>query len=231
MTPTRNNPAPSATENGSIESAHGRQESARRCSVAGPRELRRTPAWPVRRQLVGRGDLRDASASTRRMALNKLPIRKTADYEEVNVDVTSSSAFTLRKVFYSVPSRLIGHRLRVPYDDGLEYFQGSTPIVVLRRGRPRPTANPVMSSTTVTSSIPCAASPWRCSIWSIATSSSPAEPLLWRSTPCSQTWAKGSCRAIVGLLALAHERACEAELAIALQAALDDGSLPKSRLR
>ena len=31
---------------------------------------------------------------------------------------------------------------------------------------------------------------------------------------------------MVGLLALAHERACEAELAIALQAALDDGALP-----
>ena len=27
--------------------------------------------------------------------------------------VTSTSGFTLKKVFYSVPSRLIGHRLRV----------------------------------------------------------------------------------------------------------------------
>ncbi len=31
---------------------------------------------------------------------------------------------------------------------------------------------------------------------------------------------------MVGLLALAHERACEAELAVALQTALDDGVLP-----
>ena len=37
---------------------------------------------------------------------------------------------------------------------------------------------------------------------------------------------KPACRAMVGLLALAHERACEAELAVALQAALDDGVLP-----
>ena len=35
-----------------------------------------------------------------------------------------------------------------------------------------------------------------------------------------------ACRAMVGLLALAHERACEAELAVALQADLDDGALP-----
>src|SRR6266545_7418511 len=54
-----------------------------------------------------------------------------------NVDV--SSAFTLRKVFYSVPSRLIGHRLRVRlYDDRLECFQGATHIVTLRRGRAQP---------------------------------------------------------------------------------------------
>ena len=71
-----------------------------------------------------------------RLALKDLPLRKTADYEEVNVDVTTSSAFTLRKVFYSVPSRLIGHRLRVRlYDDRLDCFQGATHIVTLRRGR------------------------------------------------------------------------------------------------
>src|SRR5271166_957832 len=37
---------------------------------------------------------------------------------------------------------------------------------------------------------------------------------------------RAACRTMVGLLALAHERACEAELALALQAALDDGVLP-----
>jgi len=35
-----------------------------------------------------------------------------------------------------------------------------------------------------------------------------------------------ACRAMVGILALAHERGCEAELAFALQAVLDDGVLP-----
>ena len=39
-------------------------------------------------------------------------------------------------MFYSVPSRLIGHRLRVRlYDDRLDCFQGATHIVTLRRGR------------------------------------------------------------------------------------------------
>jgi hypothetical protein len=37
---------------------------------------------------------------------------------------------------------------------------------------------------------------------------------------------KHACRTLVGLLALAHERACEAELALALEAELDAGALP-----
>jgi hypothetical protein len=50
--------------------------------------------------------------------LQPLPGQRTIDYEETIVTVTSSGGFTLRKVFYTVPSRLIGHRLRVRlYDD------------------------------------------------------------------------------------------------------------------
>ena len=37
---------------------------------------------------------------------------------------------------------------------------------------------------------------------------------------------KHACRTMVGLLALAHDRACEAELADAIDAALDAGGLP-----
>src|SRR5205807_8541496 len=38
--------------------------------------------------------------------------------------------------------------------------------------------------------------------------------------------AKKPCRTMVGLLALAHDRACEAALAHAIEADLDAGSLP-----
>ena len=37
---------------------------------------------------------------------------------------------------------------------------------------------------------------------------------------------KQACRTMVGLLALAHDRACEAELAVALDGELDAGRLP-----
>ena len=77
-----------------------------------------------------------------------------------------------------------------------------------------PAASTAMSSTTATSSMPCAASRWRCSTWSIASSSSPAAPISAPSRRCWPATARSAaCRTMVGLLALAHERACEAELA------------------
>ena len=39
--------------------------------------------------------------------------RRTDDFEETLVRVTRAGGFTLRRVFYTVPSRLVGHRLRV----------------------------------------------------------------------------------------------------------------------
>ena len=51
--------------------------------------------------------------------------------------MTSSGGFMLRRVFYTVPSKLIGHRLRVRiFDDRLECFIGTTQVAMLRRGRP-----------------------------------------------------------------------------------------------
>jgi len=69
--------------------------------------------------------------------LRPLLKRRTADYEEKIVTVTSSGGLMLRRVFYTAPSRLIGHRLRVRlYDDRLECFLDTTAMMTLRRGRP-----------------------------------------------------------------------------------------------
>jgi len=48
--------------------------------------------------------------------------------------VTSSSGFVLRKVFYTVPARMIGQRLRVRlHDDRLECFLGGSRVLTLVR--------------------------------------------------------------------------------------------------
>jgi hypothetical protein len=48
-----------------------------------------------------------------RACLRPLPVRRTADYEEVDARVSKFGVFTAKSVLYSVPSRLAGHRLKV----------------------------------------------------------------------------------------------------------------------
>jgi transposase InsO family protein len=231
MTPTRNNPGVSH-ENGSIESSHGHLKSklADALLLRASRDFETLPAWRgFVDEIVGRGNARNAKRiDQERLALKQLPLRKTTDYEEVHVDVTSSSAFILRKVFYSVPSRLIGQRLRVHlHDDRLECFQGSTPILILRRGRPQPGGKHghVVDYRHVIHSLrrkPMALLNlvYRDQLFPRRAFALAFEALL------AGLGERPACRAMVGILALAHERACEAELALALQADLDQGVLP-----
>ena len=231
MTPTRNNPGVSH-ENGSIESAHGhlKKTLADALLLRASRDFDDLPAWRgFVDEIVGRGNVRNAKRiDQERTALKELPVRKTADYEEVNVDVTSSSAFTLRKVFYSVPSRLIGHRLRVRlFDDRLECFLGSTPVLTVRRGRPDSNGKHghVVDYRHVIHSLrrkPMALLNlvYRDQLFPRRAFALAFEALL------AALGERPACRAMVGILALAHEHACEAELALALQASLDDGVLP-----
>ncbi len=231
MTPTRNNLGVSH-ENGSIESSHGhlKKKLEDALLLRASREFEDLAQWRgFVDEIVGRGNARNAKRiDQERLALKALPERKTQDYEEVLVEVTSSSAFTLRKVFYSVPSRLIGQRLRVHlFDDRLECFQGSTSILTLRRGRPDPTGKHAHVVD------------YRHVIHSLRRKPMALINLVYRDQlfprpVFAQTFdallaalsERPACRAMVGLLALAHERACEAELALALQADLDRGVLP-----
>jgi len=231
MTPTRNNLGVSH-ENGWIESSHGHLKSklADALLLRASRDFDDLPAWrSVVDEIVGRGNARNARRiDQERMELNKLPDRICADYEEVHVDVTSSSAFTLRKVFYSVPSRLIGHRLRMLlYDDRLDGFQDSTLLLTLRRGRPDPSGKygHVVDYRHVIPSLrrkPMALMNlvYRDQLFPRVAFALAFEAML------AALDERPACRAMVGILAFAHEKTCEAELAAALQAALDDGVLP-----
>ena len=71
--------------------------------------------------------------------LGPLPKRRTDDFEETLVRVTRTGGFTLRRVFYTVPSRLVGHRLRVRlYDDRLVLYAGTEHLMTLPRGHAGP---------------------------------------------------------------------------------------------
>src|SRR4051794_41258101 len=163
-----------------------------------------------------------------RPALKELPPRRTTDYEETIVIVTSSSGFSLKKVFYSVPLRLIGHRLRVRlYDDRLECFLGATALMTLRRGRADPSGKRghVVDYRHVINALrrkPMALLNlvYREQLFPRRAYQRAFEALL------ASEGEKRACRTMVGLLALAHDRACEAELADAIEAELEAGRLP-----
>ena len=142
MEPSRNNTG-IAHENGSIESVHGHLKKGIEDALLlrGARDFADLCAY--RRfidEVIGRRNARQTPRiEVERAALQELPDRRTADYEDAIVTVTSTSGFVLRKVFYSVPSRLIGHRLRVRlYDDRLEVYLGGTHQMTLPRGRAHP---------------------------------------------------------------------------------------------
>jgi len=231
MTPTRNNRGV-AHENGSIESSHGHLKRALvdALLLRASRDFDDLSGW--RRfvdEIVGRRNARNAKRiDQERAELKDLPERKTADYEEAHVDVTTSSAFTLRKVFYTVPSRLIGHKLLVRlYDDRLECFLGSSPILTLERGRPgaKGKHGHVIDYRHVIHALrrkPMALLNlvYRDRLFPRRAYAQAFDALL------AGAGEKHACRTLVGLLALAHERACEAELALAIEADLDAGALP-----
>jgi hypothetical protein len=231
MEPSRNNPG-LAHENGSIEGAHGHLKAAITDALLlrGSRDFADLATY--RRfidELVGRRNARVAPRiELERATLRDLPPRRTADYEEAIVAVTSSSGFVLRKVFYSVPSRLIGHRLRVRlYDDRLEVYLGSSHQLTLPRGRRQPDGRHghVVDYRHVIHSLrrkPMAllGLVYRDSLFPRSAYARTFEAMLVHQP------ARQACRTMVEILALAHERACEAELAGVLDALLEAGRLP-----
>jgi transposase InsO family protein len=232
MEPTRNNRGV-AHENGSIESPHGHLKKTIEDALLlrGSRDFADLAAY--RRfidEVVGRNNAKNRKRlELERPSLKQLPERRTSDYEETRVLVTSTSGFVLRKVFYTVPSRLKGHYLRVHlFDDRLECFLGSSPILTLRRGH-TPQGSDKYGYVV----------DYRHVIHSLRRKPMALLNLVYRDHLFPrQAYARAfeallaggnerhACRTMVGLLALAHERACEAQLAEALDAELDTGRLP-----
>lgn len=135
-------------------------------------------------------------------------------------------------MFYTVPSRLIGHRLRVRlHDDRLECVLGSTPVLTLPRGRVSYRGAKAARTLHVVD--------YRHVIHALRRKPGALLNLVYRDQlfprqAFRRAWdallaaqpPRAACRTMVGLLALAHDRSCEAELAAALDAALTAGELP-----
>lgn len=70
--------------------------------------------------------------------LKPLQLRRSADYDELIVRVSSRSTINVRHVVYSVPSRLVCQLLRVRlWDDRLSCYVGSSEVMNCARVRPK----------------------------------------------------------------------------------------------
>jgi len=231
MTATRNN-AGIAHENGAIEGSHGHLKRAIDDALLMRGSCDFDDLAAYRRfvdEIVSRCNVRHSRRiDIERAELQELPARRTSDYEEVTVRVTSSGGFTLRKVFYTVPSRLIGHRLRVRlFDDRLDIFIGGTQLMTLPRGR----ASPSGKHDQVVN--------YRHVIHSLRRKPMALLNLVYRDrlfpreayrrtfdTLMDRLPERQACRTMVELLAMAHERGCESELADQLLISLEARRLP-----
>ncbi|MEX8729384.1 IS21 family transposase, partial [Salmonella enterica] len=128
-------------ENGSVESAHGHLKRRIRQALIlrgsndfnTPEEYQTFITQQVMRHNRNNQDL----VKEERPHLKPLPLRRSADYDELTVRVSSSSTINVRHVIYSVPSRLVGQLLRVRlWDDRLSCYVGSNEVMSCPRVRP-----------------------------------------------------------------------------------------------
>ena len=144
--------------------------------------------------------------------------------------MTSSGGFTLRKVFYTVPSRLIGHRLRVRlYDERLELLLGATLLMTLERGRGG--ANGKHGHVVDYHHVIHALRRKPMALLSLVYRDQLFPREAYRRTfefLRQELAERAACKMMVALLSLAHDRSCEAQLAAVLQTTSTSGDCPTS---
>jgi hypothetical protein len=171
--------------------------------------------------------VRDA-LTIERQALAPLPAYRTSDYSVASAMVTRFGTISVRNVLYTVPSRLVGCRLKVHvYDDRLVCHLGLTPVLTVsrrhfKRGGP---LLRVVDYRHLVHALVKKPQAFRHSVF--------REDLFPR-TAFRRAWERlderleprKACRVYVGLLYLAATHACEAQLADHLDAVMDAGLVP-----
>ena len=145
----------------------------------------------------------------------------------VTAKVTRNSTINVDRVIYSVPSRLIGHKLEVHlFDDGLECFLGPAPVMRMTRVRTDRKRGHSIDYHHLIGTLRRKPQALRYLVYREALFPSAAYARAWTALDDALP-PRDACRTMVGLLVLASIRdACEIALAARLDAILDAGRLP-----
>jgi hypothetical protein len=235
MDASRNNRG-EAHENGAVESQNRHLKTAinQALILRGSRDFATIDDYRrfVDMAVARRNKQRTDAVQVERAHLRPLPQRRTTDFTEIVVPVTRTGGFLVKSIFYSAPSQLIGQRLRVHlYDDRIDAFLGSTLVATHPRARGRGDGHRVHVINYHHVIHALRRKPQ--ALWSSIYRDS-----LFPRTEYTETWKvlqrdlprRDACRRMVDLLFIAHEQACEVELANLLAADLDAGQVPDPKV-
>ncbi len=231
MEPTRNNRG-KGHENGAVESPHGHLKRRIKQALL----LRGSSDFPSEAAYVEFlaaivseiNSRKQDKIEQERQHLQPLPLQRTADYTEAVVPVSTTSTIQVKRILYTVPSRLIGERLRVHiYDSRLECYLGCTLTVTLfrifasnnnHRGRQVDYRHVIRS---------LEKKPQAFRYSQIRDDLLPDETYktVWGWLD-KEMEARKACKTMVGILALAHRADCERQLGEYLQEMMTDATLP-----
>jgi len=228
MTATRNNRG-KGHENGSVESTHGhlKRRIEQALLLRGNNDFESIQAYQIFiDEVVTRANRRNAKAiQLEREALLPLPKTSATDYSELRAVVSSSSTIEVRRVTYTVPSRLQGEVLTVRlYDDRLICYLGYQHVINLERihasnNRKRERQ---VDYRHVIHSLAKKPQAFRYSRLRDDLLPSATYRSIWLAVDKVMS-PKDACKFIVGLLQLAALHDCEKPLGEAVLAALDEG--------
>src|SRR6266571_4294110 len=231
MDPTRNN-AGVSHENGSVEASHGHLKTGleEALELRGSRDFADLAAYQAfLQEFIARKNARRRDAvGIELKALLLLPPHRTTDFSSATVTVTRSGTISVRNVLYTVPSRLVGCRVKVHiYDDRLVCYLGTTPVLSVarryfKRNGPR---QRVVDYRHLIGALIRKPQAFRHSVF---------RDELFPSSIFRRAWEvldqrlepRKACRVYVGLLHLAAMQGCETALADHLAAVLDVGGTP-----
>lgn len=224
---TRNNLGVSH-ENGAIECAHGsfkrRLDQALKlsgsCDFAAIKDYQ-TFLDKVTERLNKRCQSR---FKDEQLALQALPGERFMDYSELSLKVTRSSTLEVKRVLYTVPSRMIGENVRVHvYHDRLAFFVGQTLTSTLARIYPQAGQERARCINYRHIIHSLSAKPQAFRFLQFRDELLPTDTYrqLWQH--CDQQFqAQDACKWIVGVLRIAMDHDCEERLGNELAALVDN---------
>jgi len=161
------------------------------------------------------------------LALQPLPSERFMDYSELSLKVTRSSTLEVKRVLYTVPSRLIGENVRVHvYHDRLALFVGQTLTSLLARVYPKAgqERGRCIDYRHIIHSL--SAKPQAFRFLQFRDELLPTETYRKLWLHCDQQFeSREACKWIVGVLRIAMDHDCEERLGNELLASIDNNKL------